>query len=123
MFDIRTNFFENKLLFFAKGKLDEIECRAMGEALLKNARKLQAGFILISDIHELDPLPEEGRLELQKTMQGLVEAGMGAEIRVISDKAIITANQFQRTSRSVGYTASEVRTIQEAEQLVDQLVG
>lgn len=96
---------------------------SMCEALLKNARKLQPGFILISDIHELDPLPEEGRLELQKTMQALLDGGMGAEIRVISDKAILTANQFQRTSRSVGYTASEVRTIQEAERLVDQLVN
>ncbi len=123
MFDVRTNFFENKLLFFAKGKMDGNEVRSMCDALLKNARKLQAGFILISDIHELEPLPEEGRLELQKTMQALLDGGMGAEIRVISDKAIITANQFQRTSRSVGYTANEVRTIQEAERLVDQLVG
>lgn len=123
MFDVRTNFFENKLLFFAKGKIDGNEARAMCDALLKNAQKLQAGFILISDIHELEPLPEEGRLELQKTMQALLDGGMGAEIRVISDKAIITANQFQRTSRSVGYTANEVRTIQEAERLVDQLVG
>lgn len=123
MFDVRTNFFENKLLFFAKGKMDGNEVRSMCDALLKNAQKLQAGFILISDIHELDPLPEEGRLELQKTMQALLDGGMGAEIRVISDKAIITANQFQRTSRSVGYTANEVRTIQEAERLVDQLVG
>lgn len=123
MFDVRTNFFENKLLFLARGKMDSNECRPMCEALLKNARKLQPGFILISDIHELDPLPEEGRLELQKTMQALLDGGMGAEIRVISDKAILTANQFQRTSRSVGYTASEVRTIQEAERLVDQLVN
>ncbi|PWH16663.1 MAG: hypothetical protein DDG59_08955 [Anaerolineae bacterium] len=123
MFDVRTNFFENKLLFFAKGKMDANEARAMGESLLKNARRLQSGFILISDIHELDPLPEEGRLELQKTMQALLEAGMGAEIRVISDKTVITANQFQRTSRSVGYTATEVRTIQEAERLVDQLAS
>ncbi|GAB4479445.1 MAG: hypothetical protein Kow0088_20350 [Anaerolineales bacterium] len=120
MFDIRTNFFENKLLFLAKGKMDVSECRAMCEGLVKNARKLQAGFILISDIHELDPLPEEGRLELQKTMQSLLDVGMGAEVRVISDKAIVTANQFQRTSRSVGYTATEVRTLQEAERLVDQ---
>lgn len=123
MFDVRTNFFENKLLFFAKGKMDSNECRAMCEALIKNAKKLQPGFILISDIHELDPLPEEGRLELQKAMQSLLDIGMGAEIRVISEKAIITANQFQRTSRSVGYTANEVRTVQEAERLVDQLVA
>ncbi len=123
MFDIRTNFFENKLLFLAKGKLEVNECRTMCDTLVKNARKLQAGFILISDIHELEPLPEEGRLELQKTMQSLLDAGMGAEIRVISDGAIITANQFQRTSRAVGYTASEVRSFQEAERMVDQLVS
>lgn len=123
MFDVRTNFFENKLLLFAKGKMDSNECHAMCEALIKNAKKLQPGFILISDIHELDPLPEEGRLELQKAMQSLLDIGMGAEIRVISEKTIITANQFQRTSRSVGYTANEVRTVQEAERLVDQLVA
>ncbi|MCS6906666.1 MAG: hypothetical protein RML93_02140 [Anaerolineales bacterium] len=123
MFDVRTNFFENKLLFLARGKIEESECRLMCDALLKNARKLQPGFVLICDIHDLAPLPEGGRLELQKTMQALLDSGMGAEIRIISDKSVITANQFQRASRSVGYTATEVRSVQEAERLVDQLRG
>lgn len=122
MFDVRTNPFENKLLFIAKGKMELPEVQAACQALIKNAQKLQPGFIKISDIHELEVLSEEGRLEFQNAMKQIKEMGLGSAIRVVSDQYIVTANQFQRTSRSAGYTAMEVKSMQEAERLVDQYV-
>jgi hypothetical protein len=122
MYDVRTNPFENKLLFLAKGKMELPEIQAACQALIKSAQKLQPGFVKISDIHELEVLPEEGRLALQNAMKTLKELGLGAAIRVVSDKNLVTANQFQRTSRSIGYTALEVRSLQEAEHLMDQMV-
>ncbi|MGB9641091.1 MAG: hypothetical protein ACPL4H_09280 [Anaerolineales bacterium] len=121
MFDVRTNPFENKLLFLAKGKMELSEIKSACQALLKNAQKLQPGFIKISDIHELEVLPEEGRQELQATMKALKEMGLAASIRIISDKNLVTANQFQRTSRSIGYTAMEVHSMIEAERVLDQV--
>ncbi|MGB9586035.1 MAG: hypothetical protein ACPL7A_01295 [Anaerolineales bacterium] len=121
MFDVRTNPFENKLLFLAKGKMELSEIKSACQAMLKNAQKLQPGFIKISDIHELEVLPEEGRQELQATMKALKEMGLAASIRIISDKNLVTANQFQRTSRSIGYTAMEVHSMIEAERVLDQV--
>lgn len=121
MFDVRINPFENKLLFLAKGKMELNEVKSVCQALLKNAQKLQPGFIKISDIHELEVLPEEGRQELQTTMKSLKEMGLAGAIRIISDKSLVTANQFQRTSRSIGYTAIEVHSMLEAERVLDQV--
>jgi len=121
MFDVRVNPFEHTLLFLAKGKMEINEVKAFCQALLKNAQKLHGGFIKISDIHELEVLQEEGRQELQATMKALKEMGLAGAIRVISDKNLVTANQFQRTSRSVGYTAIEVHSMLEAEQVLDQV--
>ncbi len=121
MFDVRTNPFENKLLFIAKGKMEPAEVKSACQALIKNAQKLQSGFIKISDIHELEVLPEEGRQELQNAMKTLKDLGLGVAIRVVSDKNLVISNQFQRTSRSVGYTAVEVHSMMEADRVLDQV--
>lgn len=122
MHEVRSNHIENQLVFTLKGKLDVGEIKSACTLLLSNARKLQPGFIKITDIREMEPAPEEGRLELQTTMKTLIDTGLGAAIRIISDGYIITANQFQRTSRQAGYTALEVHSFTEAERAIDKLM-
>jgi len=122
MHEVRCNHIENQLIFTLKGKLDAAEIKTACVLLLSNARKLQPGFIKITDIREMEPAPEEGRLELQNTMRTLIDAGLGAAIRIISDAYVITANQFQRTSRQAGYTAMEVHSLTEAERAIDKLM-
>lgn len=119
MLDIRSNYFEHKMILTANGKTDLEEIKTASENILKNARKLGPGFVMITDIRGLAPAPEEGRLEIQTTLKELLELGMAGEIRVVDAQNAVTANQWQRTSRAVGYTAPEVNSITEAERLID----
>ena len=121
MYDLRTNYIENKLFLIARGKINLIEVKTASGDILKNARKLRPGFVMISDVRELAPTQEEGRLELQNMMRTLKDLGMAAEIRIVADNNLITANQLQRTSRSVGYTAPQVHSLIEAERLIDEM--
>lgn len=121
MFDVRANYFENILTITGSGKSDLPEIQKSTQAIIKNARSLHPGFVMITDIRALAPAVEEGRLEIQTTLKNLREMGMAMEIRIVSDENMVTANQFQRTSRSVGYTATEVRSLVEAERILDEL--
>jgi hypothetical protein len=121
MFDVRCNFFEHRLLVTAKGKTDLDEIQSASQDLLKNAHKLGSGFVLITDIRELAPAPEEGRLQIQNTLKELLALGMAGEIRIVNGENAVTSNQWQRTSRAIGYAAPEVNSLVEAENFLDQL--
>ncbi len=78
---------------------------------------LKPGFTVITDISNLIPLPEEVRAAFQEMMKETLAKGMSKVVRVPGD-AVVTSNQFQRTSRSAGYTAQDVYTVAEAEKLL-----
>ena len=122
MFDIRSNSFENRLLICYKGKIEIDEMKAASDKISKSIRGLVPGFTIITDIRELAPLAEGARELLQGSMQMVRTTGLAYEVRIISPAAQITANQFQRTSRAAGYTATEVKTLVEAERVLDDLV-
>jgi hypothetical protein len=121
MLDVRSNFFEHKLFITASGKFDLAEIKAAAINLLRNAQKLGDGFILITDIRNLSPASEEGRLEIQNILKELLGLGMAGEIRIVDKLNAVTTNQWQRTSRAIGYTAPEVNNLLEAEKLLDNM--
>ena len=121
MYDIRSNIFENRIYIRLKGKLEIEEIKTLSNQAIKDARKLYSGFVKITDIRELAPASEEVRLEIQNMMRALHTMGMGGVIRIVSPQAIVTSNQFQRSSRAAGYLAHEVASPAEAERILDQL--
>lgn len=123
MYDVRANTFENHLLILLKGKLELAETTLAVEKIGKAMRGLVAGFTVITDIRELAPLAEDSRQVIMTAMQSMKNTGLGIEVRVVNPQNMVTANQLQRTSRAVGYTAKEVSSVNEAEKLIDQLVA
>lgn len=121
MFDVRANIFENTLLVVFKGKVEPPEMKAAGAKVVSSARCFSSGFAMITDIRDLNPLAEDARLTLQESMQSVRGLGMLAEVRIVSSQGAVTANQFQRTSRAVGYSAKEVGSPMEAERVIDSL--
>jgi len=123
MFDIRVNSFENHLLILLKGKLELAEANQVADKIGKAVKSLVPGFTVVTDIRELAPSAEDARQVLLSAMQAMKNAGLGIEVRVVNQQNMVTANQFQRTSRAAGYTAQEVSSVPEAEKLIDQLVA
>lgn len=121
MFDIRLNVLRNYANIVVKGKLEAAEIQSAADRILKEVKLLQPGFVIISDVREMAPTSEDGRILVQGLMNSVRELGLAAAIRVISPASQITANQMQRTSRAIGYTAQEVNTPAEAERLLNEL--
>lgn len=121
MYTVKASPGKNRLYLTLKGKLDVAQMQAGVQAIVVEVKKLKPGFAVISDIAEAQPNSEEARLVMQQAMGTIKQMGMGRAVRVVSDSAMIAANQWQRTSRSAaGYTAEQVRTVEEAEHLLDQ---
>ncbi len=120
-YDLSVNVEKNRLYIFLSGNMDEAEIQTHADHILLNARGLRPGFSVISDIASFVPVGEAGRLVMQQTMKMVKELGMGHVVRVVTGASLVTANQWQRTSRQVGYQALEAPSREEAERLLDQL--
>ncbi len=112
---------KNRLVTTVKGSVDIAELRAWSANLLAELKKLKPGFEVISDILDCQPTTEEGRLIIQDTQRKAKEMGMGNVVRITKGGNMITSNQWQRSSRAVGYVALEAASVQEADKLLDAL--
>ena len=121
MYTNHASVLKNRLYLTLKGKVDVTELRAWSADLLAEARKLKPGFTTVSDILECEPTTEEGRRIVQETQAQAKALGMGHVVRITRGANPVTANQWQRSSRAVGYTASEASSVEEADKLLDEL--
>ncbi len=121
MYKNRADVIKNRLYVTFKGKMELDEIKIACANAHQEARRLRAGFGVISDVSEFFPATEDGRLAMQQTMKTLNEMGMGEVVRIVPSNAQVAGNQWQRTSRAVGYVAHQVPTLAEAEKLLDNL--
>jgi len=121
MYQVRAVPEKNRLYITLKGRVELSQVQAGVKEVVSEVKKLKRGFAVITDIAEAQPTSEEARLVMQQTMSTVREFGMGRAVRVVSEASMVAANQWQRSSRSTaGYTADQVRSIQEAERLLDR---
>jgi hypothetical protein len=78
---------------------------------------LRPGFDLISDIAEFSPAGDEGIKHIQRAQAFLKQHGVRHVIRVVKNP--VSAMQFQRTGKEIGYVADTAHSILEAEKRLD----
>ena len=121
MYKNHANLAKNRLYITLKGKADVPELQAWSDNLLAEAKKLKAGFGVISDILECQPTTEDGRQIIQTTQKKAKDLGMGHVVRITQGANAITANQWQRSSRAVGYVAGEAGSVEAADKMIDEM--
>jgi predicted glycoside hydrolase/deacetylase ChbG (UPF0249 family) len=121
MYKNQANIAKNRMVLTLKGKTEVDELNAWSKDLLAQLKKLKPGFGVISDIMDCHPTTEEGRMIIQDTQKKAKEMGMGHVVRITQSSNVVTALQWQRSSRAIGYTAAEAKTIAEAEALLDEM--
>jgi hypothetical protein len=122
MYEIRSNAHKNRLYITVKGRLDVNEVKLFVSSALQEAKKLKMGFGVISDISEFSPASEEVRQMMQDGMNSLKNMGIGPVVRVIQAQNAVVSNQWQRSSRTVGYAADQAYSVEEAEKKMDSIV-
>lgn len=121
MYDNQLNFAKNRMHLMLEGKVEAAELKAWSDDLLSKLKRLKPGFSVISEILNCQPATEEVRQMLVDTQKKVKELGLGNAVRIVSKDNYVTANQWQRSSRSVGYVAMEAESVQAAEKLLDEM--
>ncbi len=121
MYKNQSSFLKNRMHLMLKGRIDVAEMQAWSDDLIAGLKKLKPGFSVISEILECQPTTEEGRQILVETQRKAKELGMGNVVRIARITNAVTANQWQRSSRSIGYSAMEAPSVEEAESILDEL--
>jgi hypothetical protein len=121
MIEIHADLAKNWFYITLSGKFNAVEANQIADKTVAEAKKLKPGFGTISDISQFIPADEETRTILQNTMVKVKNLGMGHVVRITGKENFISANQWQRSSRGVGYTASEAPNREEAEKLLARI--
>ena len=121
MYNNQLNFSKNRMHLMLEGKVEAAELKAWSDDLLSKLKRLKPGFSVISEILNCQPATEEVRQMLADTQKKVKELGLGNAVRIVSKDNYVTANQWQRSSRSVGYVAMEAESVQAAEKLLDEM--
>ena len=119
MYKNQPNFAKNRLHLLLEGKIEKAEMILWSDDLLSKLKKLRPGFTVISEILNCQPATEEVRQILLETQKKVKELGLGDAVRIVAKNNYVTAAQWQRSSRSVGYIAKEAESVEAAEKLLD----
>ncbi len=121
MYKNQLNFGKNRLHLLLEGKIEKPEMTAWSDDLITKLKKLKPGFSVISEILNCQPATEEVRQILVETQKKVKEVGLGDAVRIVAKSNYVTAAQWQRSSRSIGYVALEAENYESAEKLLDEI--
>ncbi|GAB6096067.1 hypothetical protein JCM14469_23200 [Desulfatiferula olefinivorans] len=120
MYMIKSNIEKNRL-YITLGKMDDPEIRGLIKDITYNTAQLKPGFTCLVDIRNMDiKYSEKQMFTMELIMGGLVDAGMGRVVRVVSKKNKISQMKMEQESRALGYRARPASTIEEAERILDE---
>lgn len=120
MYQVKADTEKNRL-YITLGKAGNEDIRGLIKEITHNVGVLTKGFSCLVDIRNMDITYSEKQMyTMELVMGGLVDAGMGKVVRVVSKKNKISQMKMENESRSLGYRARPASTIEEAENILDE---
>jgi hypothetical protein len=115
---LRVDKQKNRLYIVLSGFVDAEEMKANSDETIEVTKQLKPGFDVITDISNFKPTTPEATKHIERVQANFKAAGVRRGVRVVGESAI-TAMQFSRTGKHVGYESHNVATLAEAEKLLD----
>jgi hypothetical protein len=120
MFMVKSDTEKNRL-YITLGKLGDGDVRGLIKEITHSTAVLKPGFTCLVDIRNMDIVYSEKQMyTMELIMGGLVDAGMGRVVRVVSKKNKISQMRMEQGSRALGYRVRPASTIEEAERILDE---
>ena len=116
MLNIETNSQRNTLYITLSGHFNIEETKAAGKEVLAAASKMKPGFNLITDIRKCHPSDSASLGELQRILEALSKKGLRLAVRIT--QIALSAIQFERVSKEVGYDSIATFSLEEAENII-----
>lgn len=117
MNQVQIDLEKNLLIIVHEGSCNNIH-EGNDNIIVSNARSLKPGFTIINDISKMRAASEDTLELIQKTQLELKKLSPSRVIRVVENP--IPKMQLARTDKQAGYTAIEVKSMEEAMSIVDK---
>lgn len=110
---------KNRLYFTIAGHFTVEELTKISDEIIVAVRQLKPGFNSITQMNQFIPQNQEARMVMYSTMKTAQSMGQKHVVRISSSP--ISRQQWQFSSITVGYQAFECGSLEEAENLLDEL--
>lgn len=118
---IRADVVKNRLYIILDGTIGEAESKANLPKINQEAKKLRAGFSVITDTTGCRPTTMKVKEDIEAVQADLLRLGMKHVVRVVGKNAV-SALQLDRGARETGYGSNikvdMAATVADAEQLI-----
>lgn len=121
MFEIESDPDKNRL-YIRIEEVSEADIRKFVKDMTHHVMRLKTGFTCLVDIRNMSlRYTEKEVFFMGITMGWLIDMGMGKVVRLVSRTNKISQVKMENESRSLGYRAKPVYSIEEAEKVLDEL--
>jgi hypothetical protein len=107
----------NRLYIRLVGFFSVDEIRMCNEEIFSAAKALKPGFIVVTDISEFKAGSPDVAKEIEAAQARFVAMGAGRGVRVVGPSGL-SGMQLKRTAGEVGYSSTNVETMEDAERLL-----
>jgi hypothetical protein len=117
MYEIQTDIEKNLLYVKLSGFMEENEVKSAVIDAKSAINSLRPSFDAITDITNFKPVAPSGRGMLLDIMKYVIQHKVNRVIRIVGNT--IGQAQFTRASKEAGYTAYHVKSLKQAEELLN----
>ncbi len=120
MYKINVDAQKNRLYLTLIGFFTPEEILRCGDETIAATRKLKAGYDVVTDITEFKPGSAEVAKDIERVQAHFIKTGARQGVRVVGQNSS-SSMQFDRVGKLAGYQSTPVRTMVEAETLLNAL--
>ncbi|RXK47347.1 hypothetical protein [Halorientalis pallida] len=117
--NVRIDEAKNRLYLTLDGQLSVAEAEAAADEVIEKTGLLESGFDEVNDMRTFKTTDEAALEHIERGKRGIVENGVAAVCRVVSDSAT-GQMQFDRAGEGEEeYAVAKADSVEEAEKLLD----
>jgi hypothetical protein len=118
MHTITANTETNRLYIVLNGSFSADELKVVTDEVIEAAKKMAPGYDVVTDISQFKVASQDATAEIERAQKYFVDSGARRGVRVVGSH-VIPGMQFQRTGTEAHFVSTNVKTIEEAELLLD----
>jgi hypothetical protein len=121
MYKVRPDIARNRLYVTLVGFFSIEEIKRCGDETIAASKKLKRGYDVVTDISALKPGTPEVAEEHERVQAHFRASGARQGVRVVGAAFTVASLQLNRTAKLAGYQSTTVKTLADAEKLLDSL--
>ncbi|HVZ32764.1 MAG TPA: hypothetical protein VG963_10080 [Polyangiaceae bacterium] len=119
MYSIRVDVDRNRLYVTLVGFFSVAEIKRCGDETIEATKQLRRGYDVITDITQFKAGTADVAADIERVQAHFRRSGARQGVRIVGSN-VLSGMQFRRTGRSAEHNSVNVRSLEEAEKLLNE---